>query len=149
MRCSCVRGDIGEMRCTERTEIGMMLWVHEFYMVIDPDPGRPSDVPVPYLYQALEFKLGAELTWTRRKLRGGETDPPPRFKYLCRNDISATMTHFMFTYFLSFSYRQHPRSSVSINAATISSKYGIIYFHRCSPQQQMCINSLTGSWFCL
>ena len=30
-------------------------------MVIEADPGRPSGVPVPYLYQALEFKLGTNL----------------------------------------------------------------------------------------
>ncbi len=50
-----------EMRCAERPGIGMMLWVHEFYMVIEADPGRPSGVPVPYLCQALEFKLGTNL----------------------------------------------------------------------------------------
>jgi hypothetical protein len=30
-------------------------------MVIEADTGRPSGVPVPYLYQALEFKLGTNL----------------------------------------------------------------------------------------
>ncbi len=39
----------------------MMLWVHEFYMVIEADPGKPSGVPLPYVYQALEFKHGGKL----------------------------------------------------------------------------------------
>ena len=39
----------------------MMLWQHEFYMVIEPDPHKPSGAPMPYLYQALEFNLGPNL----------------------------------------------------------------------------------------
>ncbi len=35
-----------------------MLWQHEFYMVIEPSP-RGS--PKPYVYQALEFRVGVHL----------------------------------------------------------------------------------------
>jgi hypothetical protein len=61
------------MCCAERTGTGMMLWVHEFYMVIEADPGRPSSVPLPYVYQALEFKHGGNLDqkevegWKKKK----------------------------------------------------------------------------------
>ena len=49
------------MRCAERAGTTMMLWQHEFYMVIEPDPHKPSGAPMPYLYQALEFNLGPNL----------------------------------------------------------------------------------------
>ena len=42
------------MRCAERTGTGMMLWLHEFYMVMEPQYGA-------YLYQAIEFKVGSSL----------------------------------------------------------------------------------------
>ena len=42
------------MRCAERTGTGMMLWQHEFYMVMEPRHGA-------YLYQALEFQVGSTL----------------------------------------------------------------------------------------
>ncbi len=38
------------MRCAERTGTGLMLWQHEFYMVMEPRHGA-------YLYQALEFQV--------------------------------------------------------------------------------------------
>ena len=49
------------MRCAERAGTTMMLWQHEFYMVIEPDPHKPSGAPMPYVYQALEFNLGPNL----------------------------------------------------------------------------------------
>lgn len=49
------------MRCAERAGTTMMLWQHEFYMVIEPDPHKPSGAPMPYLYQALEFNFGPNL----------------------------------------------------------------------------------------
>jgi hypothetical protein len=36
----------------------MMLWQHEFFMVIEPAPRGP---PKPYVYQALEFRVGVHL----------------------------------------------------------------------------------------
>ena len=42
------------MRCAERTGTGLMLWQHEFYMVMEPRHGA-------YLYQALEFQVGSTL----------------------------------------------------------------------------------------
>jgi hypothetical protein len=42
------------MRCAERTGTGLMLWEHEFYMVMEPRYGA-------YLYQALEFRVGSNL----------------------------------------------------------------------------------------
>ena len=42
------------MRCAERTGTGLMLWQHEFYMVMEPRHGA-------YLYQALEFQVGSNL----------------------------------------------------------------------------------------
>ncbi len=38
--------------------MSMMLWQHEFFMVIEPSP-RGS--PKPYVYEALEFRLGVHL----------------------------------------------------------------------------------------
>ena len=60
------------MRCAERTGSAMMLWQHEFYMVMEPDPGKPSGCPLPYVYQAVEFKLGSnldpkEVEWAKKK----------------------------------------------------------------------------------
>jgi hypothetical protein len=49
------------MRCAERTGTSMMLWIHEFYMFIEPDPTKPSGAPKPYLYKALEFKHGLSI----------------------------------------------------------------------------------------
>ena len=46
------------MRCAERKGTSMMLWQHEFYMVIEPSPRGP---PKPYVYQALEFRVGVNL----------------------------------------------------------------------------------------
>ncbi len=58
---SCVRFVV--MRCAERTGSAMMVWQHEFYMVIEiePDPSKPSGAPLPYVYQAVDFKLGSNL----------------------------------------------------------------------------------------
>ena len=42
------------MRCAERTGTGRMLWLHEFYMVMEPQYGA-------YLHQAIEFKVGSSL----------------------------------------------------------------------------------------
>jgi hypothetical protein len=60
------------MRCTERTGSAMMLWQHELYMVIEPDPSNPSGAPLPYVYQAVDFKLGSnldpkEVEWSEKK----------------------------------------------------------------------------------
>ena len=47
------------MRCAERKGgTSMMLWQHEFFMVIEPSPRGP---PKPYVYQALEFRVGVHL----------------------------------------------------------------------------------------
>ncbi len=46
------------MRCAERKGISMMLWQHEFFMVIEPSPRGP---PKPYVYQALEFRVAVNL----------------------------------------------------------------------------------------
>jgi hypothetical protein len=46
------------MRCAERKGTAMMLWKHEFFMVVEPAPRGP---PKPYVYQALEFRLGVHL----------------------------------------------------------------------------------------
>jgi hypothetical protein len=35
----------------------IMLWQHEFFMVIESSPRGPK----PYVYQALEFRLGVHL----------------------------------------------------------------------------------------
>ena len=43
-----------KMRCAERTGTCLMLWQHEFYMVMEPRHGA-------YLYQALEFQVGINL----------------------------------------------------------------------------------------
>ena len=42
------------MRCAERTGTCLMLWQHEFYMVMEARHGA-------YLYQALEFQVGTNL----------------------------------------------------------------------------------------
>jgi hypothetical protein len=65
----CVRE---AMRCAERTGTSMMLWQHEFYIVIEPDPSKPSGAPLPYVYQAQEFKLRSnldpkEVEWAGKK----------------------------------------------------------------------------------
>jgi hypothetical protein len=46
------------MHCVERKGTSMMLWQHEFFMVIEPSPRGP---PKPYVYQALEFRVGVHL----------------------------------------------------------------------------------------
>jgi hypothetical protein len=46
------------MRCAERKGSSMMLWQHEFFMVIKPATRGP---PKPYVYQALEFRLDVHL----------------------------------------------------------------------------------------
>ncbi len=46
------------MRCAERKGTAMMLWQHAFFMVIEPAPRGP---PKPYVYQALEFRIGVHL----------------------------------------------------------------------------------------
>ncbi len=43
-----------KMRCAEHTGTCLMLWQHEFYMVMEPRHGA-------YLYQALEFQVGIKL----------------------------------------------------------------------------------------
>ncbi len=43
------------MRCAERKGTAMMLWQHEFFMVIEPA------LEYVYVYQALEFRLGVHL----------------------------------------------------------------------------------------
>ena len=47
------------MRCAERTRSGLLLWQHEFFMVVERDPYRGC--PKPYLYQALEFRVGSQM----------------------------------------------------------------------------------------
>jgi hypothetical protein len=58
--CVCVFSceSVVIMRCAERKGTAMMLWQHEFFMVIEPAPRGP---PKPYVYQALEFRLGVHL----------------------------------------------------------------------------------------
>ena len=51
-------GAVITMRCAERKGSSMILWQHEFFMVIEPSPRGP---PKPYVYQALEFRLGVHL----------------------------------------------------------------------------------------
>ncbi len=46
------------MRCVERKGTSMMLWQHEFFMLIELSPRGP---PKPYVYQALEFRVGVNL----------------------------------------------------------------------------------------
>ncbi len=46
------------MRCAERKGTAMILWQHEFFMVIESAPRGP---PTPYVDQALEFRLGVHL----------------------------------------------------------------------------------------
>ena len=54
------------MRCAERTGTCLMLWQHEFYMVMEARHGA-------YLYQALEFQVGTNLPpvevegWTQKQ----------------------------------------------------------------------------------
>ena len=43
-----------DLRCAERIGTCLMLWKHEFYMVLEPTYGA-------YVYQALEFKVGTRL----------------------------------------------------------------------------------------
>ena len=43
-----------DLRCAERIGTCLMLWKHEFYMVLEPTYGA-------YVYQALEFKVGTSL----------------------------------------------------------------------------------------
>ena len=45
------------MRCAERTGSSLLLWQHEFFMVFEKDPYRGP--PKPYLYQAMEFRVGS------------------------------------------------------------------------------------------
>ena len=54
----CVSVLFVTMRCAERKGTSMMLWQHEFFMVIEPSPRGP---PKPYVYQALEFRVGVHL----------------------------------------------------------------------------------------
>ena len=61
---------LGRMRCAERTGSSLLLWQHEFFMVVEKDPYRGP--PKPYLYQAMEFRVGSlmpqeELTGLRKK----------------------------------------------------------------------------------
>ncbi len=58
---------LARMRCAERTGSGLMLRQHEFFMVVERDPYRGC--PKPYLYQALEFRVGSQM-------------PPEEFKAL-------------------------------------------------------------------
>jgi hypothetical protein len=46
------------MRCAERKGTAIMLWQHEFYMLIGPASRGP---PKPHVYQALEFRVGVHL----------------------------------------------------------------------------------------
>jgi hypothetical protein len=41
------------------TGSGLLLWQHEFFMVVERDPYRGC--PKPYLYQALEFRVGSQM----------------------------------------------------------------------------------------
>jgi len=45
-------------RCAERPGTGMMLWLHEYYLVVEKYNGG---VPKPYVYQALKFSKGFDL----------------------------------------------------------------------------------------
>jgi hypothetical protein len=45
-------------RCAERPGTGMLLWLHEYYLVVEKYNGG---VPKPYVYQALEFSRGCDL----------------------------------------------------------------------------------------
>ncbi len=47
------------VRCAERTGSGLLLWQHEFFMVVERDPYRRPLKP--YLYQALEFRIGSQM----------------------------------------------------------------------------------------
>jgi hypothetical protein len=61
------------MRCAECKGTSMMLWQHEFFMVIEPSPRGP---PKPYVYQALEFRVGVNLPedQVERMVRNRSTD---------------------------------------------------------------------------
>ena len=66
------------MRCAERKGTAMMLWQHEFFMVIEPSPRGP---PKPYVYQALEFRVGVHLS--RRRSRAYVEEPTEGSVGLC------------------------------------------------------------------
>ncbi len=56
-------------RCAERGESGMLLWQHEFYLVLEQEEmsRRQLAPPKPYLYQALEFWTGVDLPEEEKK----------------------------------------------------------------------------------
>ena len=45
------------MRCAERPRSSLLLWQHEYFLVVEKDPYRGP--PKPYLHQALEFRVGS------------------------------------------------------------------------------------------
>jgi hypothetical protein len=47
------------MRCAERIGSSLLLWQHEFYMVHGGGKDPYRGPPKPYLYQALEFRVGS------------------------------------------------------------------------------------------
>jgi hypothetical protein len=51
------------VRCAERGVSSILLWQHEFYYVLEQEElsRRQLAPPKPYLYQALEFRLGCDL----------------------------------------------------------------------------------------
>ena len=51
-------------RCAERPGTGMVLWLHEYYCVIEK---YNRGAPKPYVYQALEFRKGSELPEIERE----------------------------------------------------------------------------------
>ena len=68
---------LNRVRCAERGMSAMLLWQHEFYYVLEQEElsRRKLGPPKPYLYQALEFRVGVELPdeekegLTRKQLR--------------------------------------------------------------------------------
>ena len=51
------------VRCAERGVSSILLWQHEFYYVLEQEElsRRQLAPPKPYLYQALEFRIGCDL----------------------------------------------------------------------------------------
>ena len=56
-------------RCAERPGTGMVLWLHEYYCVIEK---YNRGAPKPYVYQALEFRKGSELPAIERENMSGK-----------------------------------------------------------------------------
>jgi len=57
------RKKIKGVRCAERGGSSMLLWLHEYYFVLERDQlcRRLHAPPKPYLYQAMEFRNGSDL----------------------------------------------------------------------------------------